>query len=270
MEEIRERAHYTAAETDWIAYQTQLALRPLRPESPRILSQDWTGNVLDWLVLPGTECLEASFSLRTAEQDETITDLRLRFRSGSGAQAAPEEPWLHPPVGRRASYAGVERIIVLSDTAWAADVRLTLANGKKALCRCVLRPYGLAGLWAGFSGGMLVTRPLLCTGNQLLLNYATSAAGSIRAGILEAEHNRPVPGRSVEDCGALYGNALAEKVRFRGNADLSELRGKRIRLIFEMHDCVFCSFQFNNSNQPKVKMEVLYYEQAGCKSACTS
>lgn len=243
MEQTRSR--YTAAETDWISCRDKIALRPLRPEGAELLPQGWGTELPAWLPVPDSDGLQVNFLLRSAPKDENVTDLCLRFRAGEQRQAEPEEPWLRPALGRKAVYGGVERLEG-AKAVWTAGVRLTLRDGRKVLCRYTLRPHGLAGLWAGYNGGRLVTRPILCVGDCLLLNYATSAAGSIRVGILEGEGSEPVCGRSWEDCQVHYGNALSEAVRFRGSADLSPLRGRRIRLIFEMRDCVLCAFQFGN------------------------
>ena len=46
--------------------------------------------------------------------------------------------------------------------------------------RMVIRTDGFMSVHAGVSGGELITRPLTFTGENLALNFATSAAGSIR------------------------------------------------------------------------------------------
>lgn len=246
MEQVWNRRRYTAAETDWISYLDQIALRPLCPEKGELLPQSWEKEAAEWLEMPDSEDLQVSFLRRGVPEDEDVADLCLRFRSGERRQAEPEAPWLRPFLGRRASCEGVERLEAVSETVWTADVRLTLAGGRRTLYRYALRPHGLTGLWAGYGGGAVVTQPLICTGERLLLNYATSAAGSIRVGILAAEQNEPVCGYSPENCQVHYGNALAEAACFRGSADLSHLLGKPIRLIFEMRDGVLCAFQFGN------------------------
>lgn len=242
MEENATTPRCTAAETGWLAYQTGLELRPLPPEGWEEIERPWAAAEREWLRLPDTE-LEAAFPLRAAPDAPSITDLRIRFRLRGEDQAAPEEAWLGPPIGKSFSYGGVERIIKTSPEVWRADVRIILPPGRRAIRRYALRPHGLTGLWAGYGGGMAITKPLPCAGGALTVNYATSAAGSLRIGVLDGD-SQPVPGLSAEDCYPLYGNALAEPVRFRGGRDLSGWTGKTIRLIFEMRDGILCAFQF--------------------------
>ncbi|MDA2926857.1 hypothetical protein MYX78_06430 [Acidobacteria bacterium AH-259-G07] len=51
---------------------------------------------------------------------------------------------------------------------------------------------------AGYRGGELLTRPLISQGDNLVLNYATSAAGSIRIEVQDEKGN-PLPGFALEE-----------------------------------------------------------------------
>jgi hypothetical protein len=42
------------------------------------------------------------------------------------------------------------------------------------------RPNGTGSVNAGYTGGEMITKPITFTGRRLVLNYATSAAGSIQ------------------------------------------------------------------------------------------
>ena len=48
--------------------------------------------------------------------------------------------------------------------------------------RYTLRIDGFVSLQAPLSGGEFVTRPILFEGKELVMNYSTSAAGSVRVG----------------------------------------------------------------------------------------
>ena len=61
------------------------------------------------------------------------------------------------------------------------------------LQRLVLRTDGFVSVQSGYSGGEMVTKPLIFQGDNLILNFATSAAGSIRLEIQDANGN-PLPG----------------------------------------------------------------------------
>jgi hypothetical protein len=51
---------------------------------------------------------------------------------------------------------------------------------------------------APYRGGELVTKPLVFQGRQLVLNFATSAAGGLRVELQDRE-GRPLPGFGLAD-----------------------------------------------------------------------
>ncbi|MBN2311321.1 MAG: hypothetical protein JXR94_20255 [Candidatus Hydrogenedentes bacterium] len=78
---------------------------------------------------------------------------------------------------------------------------------------------------------------------ELVLNYSTSAAGSIRCEILDAD-GAPIPGYALEDCEEIYGDHIERAVAWRGNAELNQLTGTPIRLRFVMADADLYAIQF--------------------------
>jgi len=120
------------------------------------------------------------------------------------------------------------------------------------LQRLVLRTDGLVSVRANYTGGELITRPVTFQGGDLLLNFATSAAGSIRVEIQDI-HGNPLPGFSLDDSPSLFGDKLEHAVRWRrpATADswtdsgpLVNLAGKPVRLRFVMRDADLYSFRF--------------------------
>ena len=95
------------------------------------------------------------------------------------------------------------------------------------------------------SGGELLTRPITFTGKTLRLNFATSAAGSLRVE-LQDEHGKPLPGFSLDDCEELFGDTLDRSVHWKTKADLSALIGRPVRVRFELRDADLYSFQFRD------------------------
>ena len=57
----------------------------------------------------------------------------------------------------------------------------------------------------------MVTRPITFDGRYLELNYATSAAGSIRVEVQD-QAGRPIPGYTLEECPYIIGNEIARLV----------------------------------------------------------
>lgn len=111
------------------------------------------------------------------------------------------------------------------------------------IVRATIRPDGFVSASAPFAGGELVTRPLRFRGSQLVLNYSTSAAGSIRVE-LQDEAGQPIPGYTLDDCPEIYGDYVAEAVRWKKGEDLGELAGTPVRLRFVVKDADLYSIRF--------------------------
>lgn len=111
------------------------------------------------------------------------------------------------------------------------------------LRRYTLRTDGFASLEAPFSGGTATTKLLTFTGNQLVLNYATSVAGSVRVELLD-EEGRPLPGFSGDDCDEIVGDEIARTVTWRGRSDVSAHAQRPIRLRFKLKDANLFSLRF--------------------------
>jgi len=111
------------------------------------------------------------------------------------------------------------------------------------LQRYTLRTDGFASLNAPYAGGAALTKPFTFTGRALVLNYATSAAGSVRVELLDAA-GQTLPGFSAADCDELIGDELARTVTWRGRSDLSAFAGQPMRLRFVMRDADLYSLRF--------------------------
>ena len=111
------------------------------------------------------------------------------------------------------------------------------------LVRGVLRVDGFASLQAPWEGGEAVTVPLTFEGDRLVLNYATSAVGSVRVEIQDAQ-GRPVPGFSLEEADELYGDETQRTVTWSNRKDVSSLAGRPVRLRLVMKDADLYSFRF--------------------------
>jgi hypothetical protein len=112
-----------------------------------------------------------------------------------------------------------------------------------ALRRYTLRLDGFVSIQAPMSGGELVTKPLTFTGKALHLNFATSAAGSIRVEILDAEGN-PIPGYTFDDSSEVFGDAVDRVVTWKSGSDVSALAGRPVRLRFVLSDADLYALRF--------------------------
>ncbi len=113
---------------------------------------------------------------------------------------------------------------------------------------CVLRRYtlrvdGFVSVSAPMKGGELVTKPFTFSGNELVLNFASSAAGDVRVEIQD-EKGTPIKGYSLEECPPIFGDTLARSVSWTGGNNVSGLAGKPIRLRFVLRDADVYSFRF--------------------------
>ncbi len=115
--------------------------------------------------------------------------------------------------------------------------------------RMVVRTDGFVSVHAGYHGGELVTKPLIFQGSRLVLNYSTSAAGSIRVEVQDADGD-PIPGFALEHSPVIYGDEIEGEVRWQrpqGRTDrnpLARLAEKPVRLRFVLRDADLYSMRF--------------------------
>lgn len=111
------------------------------------------------------------------------------------------------------------------------------------LRRYTLRMDGFVSIRAPMRGGGFVTRPLVFKGSTLVLNFATSAAGSIRVEIQEAA-GKPIPGYSLADSAEVFGDSVERTVFWKSGSDVGKLAGKPLRLRFVLKDADLYSLRF--------------------------
>lgn len=112
------------------------------------------------------------------------------------------------------------------------------------LRRVSVRRHGFASVRAT-KAGEFVTKPIKFAGDQLMLNYATSAVGSVQVEVQD-EAGNPLPGFAAEDCETLFGDELNRRVQWKGG-DLAKHSGKPVRLRFVMNDADVYSMQFSET-----------------------
>ena len=110
--------------------------------------------------------------------------------------------------------------------------------------RFELRTDGFVSVNAGYGGGEFTTKPFTFEGNELELNYSTSAVGSVRVEIQDAE-GRPQPGFTLDDCPEMFADKIEGKVAWEGGGDVSVNAGKPVRLRFTLMDADLYAFKFN-------------------------
>jgi len=114
----------------------------------------------------------------------------------------------------------------------------------------VTRSDGFVPIHAGHEGGEWVSRPLIFEGGNLVLNLATSAAGSIRLEVQDTG-GRPLPGFALEESPLVWGDEIEHTVRWErkygqpaSDQPLKRIAGKPVRLRFVMKDADLYSLRF--------------------------
>lgn len=110
--------------------------------------------------------------------------------------------------------------------------------------RFTLRTDGFASLNAGADVGEMRTHLLRFEGQELEVNYATSAGGSVKVEIQDAA-GKALPGFALEDCKALVGDSIRQIASWTSGKSLSTIAGKSIRVRFVMQDADLFSLKFN-------------------------
>ena len=121
-------------------------------------------------------------------------------------------------------------------------------DGGKAtrIRRYTTRIDGFVSVQAPLSGGEFVTKPLVFAGKQLVMNFSTSAAGSVQVEIQD-DKGSPIPGFRLADAPEIFGDQIERVVNWQGGSDVSQLEGKAIRLRFVLKDADLFSFRFTSA-----------------------
>jgi len=109
--------------------------------------------------------------------------------------------------------------------------------------RLLLRTDGFASVSAPWSGGEMVTKPLIFAGDELEINYRTGAPGFVRVEIQDVD-GTPIPGYSLDDCPENIGDEIARIVAWKQGSDVRKLAGKPVRLRFVMKDADIFALRF--------------------------
>lgn len=113
--------------------------------------------------------------------------------------------------------------------------------------RITLRLDGFVSVHADYAGGVLTTKPFILDGTYMVVNFATSAVGSLRYEIID-EHGYPLPGLSVDQTKPLYGDDVERKVTVQSakRNERSALAVKPVRVRFHLRDADLYSVKFQN------------------------
>ncbi len=106
-----------------------------------------------------------------------------------------------------------------------------------------MRIDGFVSVTAPFSGGELLTKPLVFDGSALVLNFSSSAAGDVRVEVHDAR-GHAIEGYALSDCHEVWGDDLARTAKWGDTTNVSKLAGQPVRLRFVIRDADLYSFRF--------------------------
>jgi hypothetical protein len=132
------------------------------------------------------------------------------------------------------------------------------AQAAPYLERMTLRLDGFASVNAPCEGGEMLTKPFRFRGRELVINYSTSAAGSVRVELLEDNPGygladpeppgRPFPDRAMADCDEIIGDEIERVVTWKGSPDVSRFAGQAVRLRIALKDADLYSLRFRSGD----------------------
>ena len=168
-------------------------------------------------------------------------------RGGNTFDRTFKEGFLRPGIGpqnwiSRTNYPALN-VVQTGPTEMSLYAQHDNAQPTTHLRRYSLRLDGFSSAQAPYEGGQLVTKPLIFSGGQLILNFATSAAGDIRVE-LQDEGGDPISGYALPDSRELIGNYIEKEVVWKDGSDVSKLKGKPVRVRFVMKDADLFSIRF--------------------------
>ena len=204
--------------------------------------------------LPDTE--KRRKNIETWKRPGPLSEVQLMWsRDGEKFDLAPST-FMPPGPERPGTYtyydAVASHLVETASDLEGAAPELTLYRhefyevGVVQLRRYTLRLDGFASIHAPITGGELITPPLIFKGSQLSLNFASSAFGSLRVEIQDAD-GKPIPGFTLDDSIELYGDTVARNAIWKDNPDLGTLAGTPVRLRFVMRDADLYSIKFEES-----------------------
>ena len=169
-------------------------------------------------------------------------------RGGNRYDRTFMESFIRPGIGlqnwvSRSNYP-VLNVVQTGEEELSIYVNENYAQPTAHVKRYTLRLDGFASLKAPYGGGEVLTKMFTFEGEELEINYSTSAAGSVRVEIQDNQGN-PIPGFTLDDCPPIIGNEVKRTVRWGGGRKVSELENQPIRLRFVMKDADLFSVKFN-------------------------
>ena len=111
------------------------------------------------------------------------------------------------------------------------------------LQRGTLRLDGFVSLNAPFSGGEFTTKALTFEGAEFVINYATSAVGSVQVEIQDIA-GKPIEGFTASECPPIFGDKIEHTVKWTSRKSVTSLAGQPVKMRFILKDADLYSIRF--------------------------
>ena len=119
---------------------------------------------------------------------------------------------------------------------WTTDV--------SKLRRFTIRMDGFVSVYAPLTEGEFITKPIIFSGNKLIVNFSTSVAGNMKFEFQDA-NGKVIPGYSMDDCEDIFGDSIERVIKWKDGTDVSKLAGKTVRLKVSLKDADLYSMKFS-------------------------
>jgi hypothetical protein len=158
------------------------------------------------------------------------------------------EAFIRPGLGfthwvSRTNYPALGIVQSLSPNELSIYVNRNYGQQTAYLQRYKLRTDGFVSIHVPYRGGEMTTKLFRFAGNELEINYSTSAVGSIRIEI-QNEESKPINNYSLNDCPEIIGDQVDYVVKWNCGSCLSSLARNPIRLRFVLKDADLYSMRF--------------------------
>lgn len=178
---------------------------------------------------------------------DTSDAVLLTTRGGNYYDREFVEGFLRPGIGprnwvSRTNYPALN-VVQTGPAEMSLYVNQDYAQPTAHLHRYSLRLDGFSSAWAPLAGGEIVTKAFTFRGKDLFVNFATSAAGSLKVEIQD-EAGKAIPGFALEESREHIGNEIEKRTSWTGGSDVSSLEGRPVRLRFRLSDGDLYSFRF--------------------------
>ena len=112
-----------------------------------------------------------------------------------------------------------------------------------AISMAKLRMDGFVSLKGGIEWGSVLTKPIVVEEKDLHVNV-DSWRGRVRAEVLDASDDQPIPGFTNDESIPAVIDSIDETMRWKNKSDLSELVGKTVRIRFSLLRAELYAFWF--------------------------